>query len=116
MAVGAVVEFARIPCFLCGQREFWRIPLQSIAYAPLNLERLTFPFLRCASFPLAIDSGIASWKLTPPISRTALARFAHQFAGRTKQTVQLPELRPRQLALLTVRVVEAIELACAVSS
>jgi trk system potassium uptake protein TrkA len=41
LAVGAVVEFARIPCFPCKQKEFWRIPLQSIAYAPLNLELLS---------------------------------------------------------------------------
>jgi len=44
----------------------------------------------------------------------ALTRYAHQFVGRTKQTVQLPELRPLLMALFTVQAVKAIKLVCAV--
>jgi len=43
-----------------------------------------------------------------------LAGIAHRFVGRTKQTVQLPELRPRRLPLVAVQVVEATEPVCAV--
>jgi hypothetical protein len=48
------------------------------------------------------------------MSFDALTCFAHQSVGRTKQTVQPPELRPRQLALSTVQVVTANKPVCAV--
>jgi len=44
----------------------------------------------------------------------ALARIAHQFVGRTKQTVQLPERRPLLMALFAIQAVKAIKLVCAV--
>ncbi len=49
-----------------------------------------------------------------PARPAGLACIAHQSVGRTKQTAPLPELRTLLLALLTVQIVEAIKLVCAV--
>jgi hypothetical protein len=38
------VGFARIPFACSDRKEFWRIPLQPIAFAPLNLELLNVQF------------------------------------------------------------------------
>jgi len=40
LAVGAVLEFARIPIPCTESGEFWRIPPRPIAHAPLNWELL----------------------------------------------------------------------------
>lgn len=59
LAMGAVVDFARNP----ARPEFWRIPLQSNAHVPLELELLELHF--CVLNCRITDNSFTSFERRP---------------------------------------------------